>query len=192
MTDGARVVRYTAVTGAADPSLLTDAERSRAAALRTPALRAAFVAAHVLVRECAGELAGLDPGQLVVVQRCPHCDRPHGRPQIRDRPDLHVSLSHTSGFVAAAAACEPCGIDVETVRPVQPLPAALSVRERQWVDSQPDPAVAFLRLWVRKEALVKAGAGALDRLPELDALDPAGLVTDWTGDTAVGACALLG
>lgn len=54
---------------------------------------------------------------------------------------------------------------------------------------QTDPSAAFLRLWVRKEALVKAGFGSLNDPLSLDALTPPVPVTDWTDGRAVGAFA---
>lgn len=151
--------------------------------------RASYRAAHLLVRACAAELLGCAPATLTVAQRCEVCGaRDHGRPHLEEHPDVHVSLSHTRGHVAAAAAWTPCGVDVERLRPIAPPPLALSPAESRWLAAQDDPA-AFLRLWVRKEALVKAGFARPDRLAEVDALEvvPDADVADWSDDEAVGA-----
>lgn len=104
-----------------------------------------------------------------------------------------MSLSHTRGQVAAAAAWLPCGIDVELIRPVQPIRSALAPGEEMWLSQQPDVGAAFLRLWVRKEAMVKAGLGGLGELHRLDALrpPPAIEISDWSSADAVGAFAVV-
>nr|WP_275940895.1 4'-phosphopantetheinyl transferase superfamily protein [Nocardioides zeae] len=79
-------------------------------------------------------------------------------------------MSHARGWVAAAAATRPCGIDVETVRPVAPLHGVLTADEAAELAELPAAArsSAFLRLWTRKEAVVKTGAAGLEDLARLD------------------------
>ncbi|MFT4286062.1 4'-phosphopantetheinyl transferase family protein [Nocardioides sp.] len=194
------VLRFAAVSaGEYDAGWLTEVERARHDRLRLPADRAAYLAAHVLVRAAAAELLGADPAELVLEQRCPDCERTdHGRPAIAGT-GLHVSLSHTRGWVAAAAAERPVGIDVERIRPVSPGVVArmLTESEQEWLWRQPDADRAFTRLWVRKEALVKAGAGRLADAGRLDVLaggEPAVRIADrelveWTDGDAVGCWA---
>jgi 4'-phosphopantetheinyl transferase len=159
-------------------SALSPEELARADALRSDRDRDAFLAAHVLVRVCAGELLGRRPEAVPLRQRCAECGGPHGRPEVDRRPDVHVSLAHSSGWVAAAADLRPCGIDIEHAgfeRPlVLPVERALAPVERYWHDGQPDRPRAFLELWVRKEAVVKAGGGSLDGVRELVVAGPDG------------------
>ncbi|MDF1487218.1 4'-phosphopantetheinyl transferase family protein [Tessaracoccus caeni] len=185
----APVARFARVTGEEDAALLTDLERERRDRLHRADDRAAFVAAHVLVRECAAELLGVGVREVTIVQRCADCGGPHGRPTVAGFPEVHVSLSHSRGVVAAAAAWSPCGIDVEPLRPISPIARVLSASERSWLAHQPDPSAAFLRLWVRKEALVKAGFGTLDDPRSVDAIAPPVPVVDWVDHRAVGAFA---
>ncbi|MFI8829236.1 4'-phosphopantetheinyl transferase family protein [Streptomyces sp. NPDC053431] len=157
----------------ADEGLLTEVERSRSAAFRSPRDRRDFVAAHLLVRMCAGCLLGVGPGLLEVVQHCAACGREgHGRPALADRPCVHVSLSHTRDVVAAVAGWEPVGIDVErqATSPLHPgvLRQVLTPSELRILDRREQPEAAFLRHWVRKEALVKVGMATLDTLHRLD------------------------
>ncbi|POX37949.1 phosphopantetheinyl transferase-like protein [Streptomyces sp. Ru73] len=195
-----------AVLAAAGPAgeLLTPAERARADAFRSPGDRDDFVAAHALVRLCAGRLLGSPAHALTVVQRCGECGRPHGRPRLAEAPDLGVSLAHTKGWVAAAAAPGPVGIDVET-DPGGPLDRRLAQRactERELaaVCRQDRPQRAFLRQWVRKEALVKVGVATLDELSRLDlpvyGQEPprwgAWRLTDWAAGAVVGCAAAQG
>ena len=159
---------------------LTAAERSRGAALADRTARSDFFAAHLLVRLCAAAVTGGSPADLRIVQRCPSCGGPHGRPMLADRADIHLSLSHAGGVVAAAVGPDPLGVDVERLRTLDGR-AALSARtlhpaERSAVDRDPDPDRAFLRHWVRKEAVIKFGVGDLARMGHLDlsGLSPAG------------------
>ncbi|WP_369389838.1 4'-phosphopantetheinyl transferase superfamily protein [Streptomyces sp. CG1] len=148
-------------------------ERDRAARLPAGERREDYLAAHVLVRLCAARFLGVDPAALMLGQRCAECGgEDHGRPFLRDRPDVGVSLSHTRGAVAAAAGPGPVGVDVEDASDAvfSPRVAArvLAPAELAVVHADPDPARAFLRLWVRKEALVKVGVTTLGRLRGID------------------------
>ncbi|MFJ2773527.1 4'-phosphopantetheinyl transferase family protein [Streptomyces sp. NPDC087300] len=161
-----------------DESRLAPYERRRAARLPAGPRRQDYLAAHVLVRLCAARLTGTHADTLVLAQHCDDCGRDdHGRPFLPGHPDLHVSLSHTTGAVAAAAGPEPVGVDVEDASAAVFDPAiaarVLTPAELTAVRADPDPARAFLRLWVRKEALVKVGLGTLGRLRELDLTGPA-------------------
>lgn len=152
-----------------DAALLSPAERARHDRLRREDDRAAYVAAHVLARECTGELLGIPPAHVVLAQRCAECGREgHGVPRVVGHPAVHVSLSHARQYVAAVAAHAICGIDVELVR--EGPARALTAAEADRVAASADPATAYTTLWVRKEALVKAGAGSLGSLGTLDVL----------------------
>ncbi|MFK8849109.1 4'-phosphopantetheinyl transferase family protein [Streptomyces sp. Ac-502] len=153
--------------------LLTGVERRRADAFLTPALRADFVAAHVLVRLCAAELLGRAADSLVLEQRCPGCGSDeHGRPRLAGLPQVYVSLSHTTGVVAAVAGHEPVGVDVERRTLPDGVRGAagrvLSAAERAAMREHADPDAYFLRQWVRKECFVKLGRSTLGGLAALD------------------------
>lgn len=170
---------------------LTEREQARADRFRDDADRDAYRAAHLLVRRAAALAAGVDPDELVLEQRCPDCGKTdHGRPSIAGRPDIHVSLSHTRGWVAALAADAVCGIDVEAPRPVSEAlrRRMLTADDLARVAAGPDPDLAFTRLWAVKEALVKAGAlGLHDVAPLHDRRD----VTLWEEPGIVGAWVVM-
>jgi 4'-phosphopantetheinyl transferase len=156
---------------------LNPAERDRAAALVRAGDRADYIAAHVLVRRCAGLLLGVSPDRLTLVQRCPGCGHTgHGRPSLVQAPELRLSLAHTRGYVAAVADTEAIAVDVERVpdrtRANELAGAVLTPAERALLAASADPGEVFARLWVRKEALVKLGLASLDTLAEFD-LSPA-------------------
>ncbi|WP_060179038.1 4'-phosphopantetheinyl transferase family protein [Streptomyces sp. IMTB 1903] len=152
--------------------LLTRTELDRAGALRSAADRDDFLAAHALVRLCAGRLLGRPAQSLTVVQSCGSCERPHGRPRLVEAPATAVSLAHARGWVAAAAADGPVGVDVEAVDGTdvdwRTAEAVCTAKELAALRSDTHPRRAFLRQWVRKESLVKVGAGTLDEPARLD------------------------
>ncbi|MFB6893153.1 4'-phosphopantetheinyl transferase family protein [Kitasatospora sp. NPDC056327] len=153
--------------------LLTAGEKERAARFRHESGRVDFVAAHVLVRLCAADLLGVPATALTLAQHCPDCGKAdHGKPYLPDHPAVSVSLSHTRGVVAAAAGHRPIGVDVELTDRGGTLldvaPRVLAPEELRQVREHADPARAFLRLWVRKEALIKIGRTSLDGLAAVD------------------------
>jgi 4'-phosphopantetheinyl transferase len=161
---------------------LTPLEHGRYGRHRTVAGRAAYGHAHLLARDCLAELAG-EPVELA--QRCAGCGgEDHGAPYVIGRPDLFVSLSHSHGWVAAMAATQPCGIDVQVVGRVPDR--ALTDRERVLA---PDD-LARSRLWARKEAVIKSGAATLDDLGSLDVADPDPRLHDWSGPEGALAAAV--
>jgi len=151
---------------------LTPAEKKRSTGLSDEAARRDFIAAHLLVRVCAAAVTGIPIAQLRIVQHCLTCGGPHGRPTLAEYPELHVSMSHAGGAVAAAVGPCPVGLDIERIgaghnrSPV--YSRVLAATERAIVERDPDPGSAFLRQWVRKEAMVKVGAGQLVRLTEIN------------------------
>ncbi|MCQ9369266.1 4'-phosphopantetheinyl transferase superfamily protein [Brevibacterium sp. 91QC2O2] len=164
---------------------LSEAERDRMERLRLPADRRDFLAAHVLVRLIAAQWLGAgpespaapEPGAVEIVQSCAVCGGPHGAPRIKGRPDLQASMSHSRGFVAAAVARVPVGIDVEALAGIEVPAGALHPAEQEVLQAASPAATASYtgpaaaQLWVRKEALVKTGALALEQAGGVDVRD---------------------
>jgi 4'-phosphopantetheinyl transferase len=170
---------------------LNRAEQDRAAALVRAGDRADYIAAHVLVRRCAGLLLGASPDRLTVVQNCPQCGRTgHGRPSLAEAPELRLSLAHTRGYVAAAADTEDIAVDVERVpapdRVSEVAAAVLAPAELALLAGSADPGNAFARLWVRKEAVVKLGLASLDTLAEIDVSAALPDGASWRGYPVLG------
>lgn len=151
--------------------LLNSHERARARRLRRGTDRTAFVAAHVLLRLCGSAVYGA-PLDLEVRQVCDVCGGPHGRPQLPSLPGSGASLSHAGEAVAAVVAPGPVGIDVELTSAAQTA-AQLALdlihpAERRRLEVADDPDLALLLLWVRKEALAKAGRARIDAMSAID------------------------
>lgn len=79
-----------------------------------------------------------------------------GKPYLPQLPAWYISMSHSGNHVFCALGKAPLGIDVECVRAVAPNVKArvCTPQEQQWLTTQPE--TAFIELWTRKEAVVKA------------------------------------
>ncbi|MFD5255543.1 4'-phosphopantetheinyl transferase family protein [Streptomyces bobili] len=168
------VVRPPAADTPLDLRLLDAEEQRRAVALRRPAERALYVAAHSALRRVLGAYTGV-PAAAVRLTRlpCPGCGGPHGRPAVAGPAGhaVHFSLSHSGGLALLGLASRPVGVDVERVpdpKLAEEASRALHPSERQQLTNMPAAirAAAFARCWSRKEAYLKAtGEGvSLDAL----------------------------
>ncbi len=137
-------------------------ERDRAERLRAPLVRRRFVMRHVALRTILAGYTGTDPARLA------YRDGPNGKPALEAGP--RFSLSHSGGLaLCAVAADRDVGIDVEQLRAVPEaddiVARLFSAPERRDYQAlkQRAPGRAFLRVWTRKEALLKAeGVGFSD------------------------------
>ncbi|WP_407077472.1 4'-phosphopantetheinyl transferase family protein [Streptomyces sp. SCSIO 30461] len=172
---------------------LTEAEQARAARLRSADDRDDYLAAHLLVRECAARWSGVPAELLTLRQLCPGCGSSgHGRPYIAELPGISVSLSHTRGCVAAATGLGPVAVDTENHRR-RTLPEAsqhevLTAADHAAVAADPRPDLALALRWTYKECLVKLGATDWGRLREAgtpQALRPDGIPVRTDGRWAV-------
>ena len=141
-------------TRGGDPRLLTQGEASRAGGFHQPADRRRFVAGRSFTRTLLGGYLG-ETGESL---RFHH--GPTGKPLLRGQP-IHFNLSHSGEVLVCAIAAVDVGVDVESREsvgdPEDLFGRVLSRREEEWVrslgpDEMPE---AFLRTWVRKEAVSK-------------------------------------
>lgn len=159
------------------PALLEPEQRARRERLRRAQDRDDFVAARLLTQRLVAQVSGRVADQVRFSQHCDDCGGPEGRPLIEGPSGLHISWSHAAGWVAAVVSDRRCGIDVEPVRVRRPLFEVLTADEQQEVRSEPAglaQSKAFLRLWVRKEAPLKAAGTGLSEPADLARLDVRG------------------
>jgi 4'-phosphopantetheinyl transferase len=128
-------------------------------------------------REVLAERLGVAPYAVEVSRHCRHCGHPtHGKPALRDAPEVSFSVSRsgTMGVVAVAADGVTVGVDIEQVRP-RPNLAGLAVRTlcpealAAWrAAPEADQLTRFLAAWTAKEAYLKAiGTGITVPLREV-------------------------
>lgn len=138
-----------------DRRCLPPAELRHAVRLRVPAARARHVAARACLRRVLGARLGLPPSAVALASTS------DGALQVVGHPDLHVSISHTTGLVLVAVSTGgPVGVDVERadrerLPPVQAwvVPEELAALPDA---SAADRRRALLQLWTAKEAVTKA------------------------------------
>jgi 4'-phosphopantetheinyl transferase len=137
-------------------SVLDDDERARANTFGWPAERRRYVVAHGAARCILAAHLGV------------RADDIRWRRGRRGKPELvgggpHVNLSH-SGELAALAICDdrPVGIDVQELSPgLRPGRMAERYFHADEAAHVAGSVERFARLWVRKEACVKAAGGTL-------------------------------
>lgn len=136
--------------------LLDPGERQRAARFRFTHDRMAYVLAHAMWRSALGLCLGCDAAAV------PMTSTPAGQPQLPGTP-WATSLSHSGSWVALAVGrAAVLGVDIERSPPLRALNDLVSTicTPREATDMHDLPPVAreyaMLRLWTRKEALLKA------------------------------------
>ena len=125
-----------------------------------PAVRASSLATWSLLAEGLRRL-GLEALPEVRFE-------PGGKPCFADSP-LHFSLSHSGKLAAVLISEEPCGVDVEQLRPE----VAVRLHERCLSDAERARSCDFFELWTKKECIAKLDGRGLPSHPcEIDTLDP--------------------
>lgn len=129
----------------------------------------------------------------------PHFDiGEHGKPSLREYPDIHFNMSHCRSGIAVAVSDKPVGIDIEClgrlidkngslnmslaeyVLSPEEVAKVLSAKPLQDIPTNPlaTPQTAasdlqFTKFWTQKEALVKlTGTGIEDDLKQILPLHP--------------------
>lgn len=137
--------------------LLDPFEQSRASKLQLETARQRYIAVHAQLRVLLANTVNANPQQLRITRN------QYGKPYLSDYPEVAFNLSHTANKLAVVIGfnCQ-LGVDIEQVKPrdnVTALVARCFAEEEQaYWQQQPmaEKLRAFYRLWVRKEALVKA------------------------------------
>jgi 4'-phosphopantetheinyl transferase len=153
----------------ADSAYLDAAERSAAAKLRVPQARQRFIRRRILLRRLLAQQTGVPPEAInYETNRC-------GKPRLAPAGhgvQLHFNASHSgSAYAVALWRQSPVGIDIEAMkRRVDHghlLAAAAREHERATILAGPahDLGRLAMRLWVVKEALLKAAGTGLQTDP---------------------------
>ncbi|WP_336485732.1 4'-phosphopantetheinyl transferase family protein [Methylobacterium nigriterrae] len=146
---------------AACGAVLSAQERARADRFQRAEDRARFLASHAALRLILGRALDADPGALAFAAE------PSGKPVLAEGQAVAFNLSHSGDRALVGLSTEArIGVDVEAVRP---MPDAARVARSYFAPdeaaalaalSPPALGPAFLAVWTRKEAVVKAiGAG---------------------------------
>ena len=81
----------------------------------------------------------------------------HGKPYLKNRPDICFNLSHSGSIALCAVSDAPVGADVEKLRDFNEKIARrfFAPEETEWIMAQADRGAAYTRLWTRKESYYK-------------------------------------
>jgi 4'-phosphopantetheinyl transferase len=81
----------------------------------------------------------------------------NGKPYLYSQPDIHFSLSHCKKAIGCYMSSAPCGLDIESIRSAKEslVQYCMNEEECHQIFSSPNPDVAFITLWTRKEAVFK-------------------------------------
>jgi 4'-phosphopantetheinyl transferase len=150
-------------TVAALSRTLSGREAERAGRCRFEADRRRFVVAHGALRRILAGYLDVPPEELRLERGR------HGKPRLADGAELRFNLSHCGelALVAVSRHAE-VGVDVDRLRPGLPVEAFAArffpASDARFVAAAPGPmerGERFLRLWTRKEAVVKAAGARL-------------------------------
>ncbi len=83
-----------------------------------------------------------------------------GKPYFTDKEDIHFNISHTKSMGAVAVDDEPCGIDIEQLRPMKLSLAKRFFNEEEtvWImeaSDEEERRLRFFTVWTGKEAYTK-------------------------------------
>ncbi len=167
-------------------ALLTPEETERAGRFRTERLRARWELTRGILRSLLAAYLDLSAREIVFQLG------PLGKPTLVSHPQFFFNTSHSGDYAAFAfTRAGATGVDIEQVRGGLRRHDAIAQRffapgERAELAAVPESerTRAFLNLWTRKEAFVKArGDGVFSGLEKFTvALRPAGLVQILEGD----------
>lgn len=165
--------------GDAPARLLDAADRDRAARYRSEPARRLFAASRAMQRVLGGHYLGVPADRVAIGRRCALCgDDSHGRPYLVDGGGVDYSVSHSGTLVVAGYARDArVGVDLEADdrRTDHELLSGqvLAPAERDSLVGLTGDAArrAFLRLWTRKEAVLKlTGHGLVVPLADVTVL----------------------
>ena len=108
------------------------------------------VLAYLLLKRALMEVYGIEGNPEMVEQE-------GGKPMLKDHPEIHFNLSHCKSAVACVIGDEPVGVDIDRIRNYNAQLArhTMNDNELQEIENNADEARAFIRLWTKKEALLK-------------------------------------
>ncbi|MBR1001967.1 MULTISPECIES: 4'-phosphopantetheinyl transferase superfamily protein [Bradyrhizobium] len=150
-------------------ALLSDAELQRASQFHFAGDRTRYVHVHACLRLILARYLGRRPREISYRMNA------RGKPELGDGAGLlHFNLSHTDDLALVALADREIGIDIEALRPFED---AMDLAGRFFCEQEAaevrraapaERAEIFLRLWTRKEAVLKAlGLGIGDGLDQV-------------------------
>ncbi len=94
----------------------------------------------------------------------------HGKPFLKDYPEVHFNLSHCKNGILVAVSDEPVGVDIESYHEANDslIRYTMNDEERRIITESDDPVRTFTEYWTKKEAVFKLrGTGITHDLHDL-------------------------
>ena len=142
--------------------LVSDERREEALKYKHLFGQFACLKSYVMLRELL-EQKGLSHPFLFVKNE-------HGKPFLKDHPEIHFNISHCKNGIAVAVSDQPIGIDIESYRNVSDslIRYTMNEEERHIIETSDDPIRTFTEYWTKKEAVFKLrGTGITHNLHNL-------------------------
>ena len=81
----------------------------------------------------------------------------HGKPSLKDHPEVHFNLSHCKNGIIVAVSDEPIGVDIESYREISDslIRYTMNKEEQHIIQTSDDPIRTFTEYWTMKEAVFK-------------------------------------
>ena len=130
--------------------LLSEQRREQCLKFKHELGRKTCAASYLLLREALHKEYGIDEAPVFEYGE-------HGKPTIIGYPNIHFNLSHCREAAICVVADRPVGVDVESIHRYSESLARYTMNddEMEQILHADNPALAFTRLWTRKEAVVK-------------------------------------
>lgn len=111
-----------------------------------------------------------------------------GKPYLTDYPQIHFNISHCRNGVICGLHIAEIGLDIETVEAYDAELAGhvCNERELKLINKSANKALAFTKIWTKKESLMKkTGIGLSDQLKTIDTIDSEAIVLVDPGEAYV-------
>ncbi len=159
-------------------SYLHEHQLQEVRSIRNPERKEIVLRIHACVNAILSFYTGLAACQHVFKKNA------SGKPFLKEPDNLHFNLSHSSDAFLLALARHPVGVDMErTDRKIPELMAIIrryySAEEQKIVSMSSRPETDFLKIWTRKEAIIKAvGTGLHENLNQINTQTDGAAETD--------------
>ena len=129
--------------------LVSDERREEALRYKHPFGQFACLKSYVMLRELLEQLGLTHPFHFGYNE--------HGKPFLKDYPEVHFNLSHCKNGIAVVVSDQPVGIDIESYREVSDslMRYTMNEEERRIIRESDDPVRTFTEYWTKKEAVFK-------------------------------------
>ena len=89
----------------------------------------------------------------------------HGKPFLKDHPEIHFNISHCKAGIAVVVSDRPVGIDIESFRKVSDslIRYTMNEEEQRIIAESDDPIRTFTEYWTKKEAVFKLRGTGITR-----------------------------